>query len=173
MKEVQQGRIVYGRMQVDGEVLHIAATANGLCYVGGVEEDFESFIEWCQKNRPNDYLEEAEKEIGIYKDQIEAFFNKEIRTFTLQLDIIGTAFQRDVWQALRNIPYGEVRTYSDIAKEVDRPNAVRAVGSAIGANPILIINPCHRVINKSGKLGGFRGGIQMKRMLLDLEKASS
>jgi len=83
-------------------------------------------------------------------------------------DVEATAFQRDVWSALRAIPYGEVRTYADVASEVARPRAMRAVGNANHANPWPIIVPCHRVVARNG-LGGYGGGLDVKRFLLDLE----
>ena len=86
------------------------------------------------------------------------------------MDLHGTPFQQSVWKALQEIPYGQTVSYSDIAERIEKPNAVRAVGTAIGANPVLIIVPCHRVIAKSGKLSGFRAGLEMKEQLLGLEK---
>nr|WP_286168732.1 methylated-DNA--[protein]-cysteine S-methyltransferase [Roseburia sp. 1XD42-34] len=91
--------------------------------------------------------------------------------FELDVDLYGTAFQQKVWQALQQIPFGKTVTYSDIAESIEKPQAVRAVGAAIGANPIFIIVPCHRVIGKNGALTGFRGGLDMKKRLLLFEKA--
>lgn len=90
-------------------------------------------------------------------------------SFDLRIRPMGTAFQRDVWTALRNIPYGETRTYSEIAQAVGRPTAIRAVGAANGDNPLPVVVPCHRVIGQSGRLTGFAGGLPLKRFLLDLE----
>ncbi|MDF3024345.1 MAG: hypothetical protein K0R10_1706 [Alphaproteobacteria bacterium] len=89
--------------------------------------------------------------------------------FSLPLDFSGTPFQKKVWAALCRIPFGETRSYADIAKEVGSPKAVRAVGSANGKNPISIVAPCHRVIGKNGKLTGFAGGLEVKEFLLGLE----
>jgi len=91
------------------------------------------------------------------------------KNFTAAITLHGTAFQQSVWQALLEIPHGETVSYSDIAERIGNPKAVRAVGTAIGANPMLIIVPCHRVIGKNGSLTGFRGGLEMKIQLLDLE----
>ena len=88
----------------------------------------------------------------------------------MPLDLYGTKFQKSVWTELQKIPFGETSTYSDIAEKINKPSAFRAVGSAIGANPVMIVIPCHRVIGKSGKLTGFRGGLLMKQKLLALEK---
>ena len=89
----------------------------------------------------------------------------------LPLDPIGTDFQRDVWRALREIPYAATASYGEIAKRVGRPGAARAVGAACGANPIVIAIPCHRVVGTSGALTGFGGGIEVKRALLALEQS--
>jgi methylated-DNA-[protein]-cysteine S-methyltransferase len=87
-----------------------------------------------------------------------------------QLDFAGTAFQKSVWQALLTIPFGETRSYGDIARQLGNPKAVRAVGAANGKNPISIIAPCHRVIGSNGKLTGFAGGLEAKAHLLTLEQ---
>ena len=87
----------------------------------------------------------------------------------MKLDISGTAFQESVWEALEQIPYGQTRNYTQIAEEINKPKAVRAVGSAIGKNPVLMVIPCHRVVTKTGKIGQYRGGVVMKESLLSLE----
>ena len=101
--------------------------------------------------------------------QLRAYFNGQLRDFDLPLEMIGTQFQKRVWHALRTIPYGETRSYSQVAAEIGSPNAVRAVGAANGKNPIPIVVPCHRVIGAGGDLVGFGGGLPWKRLLLDLE----
>jgi len=98
--------------------------------------------------------------------QLSAYFTGELRQFDLPLRLKGTPFQLSVWEQLLKIPYGETRSYLDIARELGNPGAVRAVGAANGANPIVIIVPCHRVINSSGKLGGYGGGLWRKAWLL-------
>jgi len=92
-------------------------------------------------------------------------------TVGLPLDLRGTAFQARVWEALRRIPAGEVRTYADVAAAIGSPGAVRAVGTACGANPLAIIVPCHRVVRSDGSLGGYHWGLEVKRQLLDAERA--
>jgi methylated-DNA-[protein]-cysteine S-methyltransferase len=101
--------------------------------------------------------------------QLDEYFAGDRRTFDLTLAPHGTQFQLDVWNMLQRIPYGETRSYAQIAQSIGRPTATRAVGAANGANPIPIIIPCHRVIGSSGSLTGFGGGIDVKRRLLDLE----
>jgi methylated-DNA-[protein]-cysteine S-methyltransferase len=104
-------------------------------------------------------------------EQLEAYFAGKRTEFQLELDLIGTAFQRRVWEALLAIPYGETRSYGEIARQIGSPGASRAVGLANGHNPIGIIVPCHRVIGANGGLTGYGGGLDRKRALLALEKS--
>ena len=101
--------------------------------------------------------------------QLNEYFAGKRNAFELELDFVGTGFQRKVWEALLTIPFGETRSYSDIAVQIGNPKAVRAVGAANGRNPISIIAPCHRVIGASGALTGFAGGLGAKKFLLTLE----
>ena len=101
--------------------------------------------------------------------QLREYFSGKRRAFDLELDFRGTDFQRRVWSTLLTIPYGETRTYGQIAEQVGNPTAVRAVGAANGRNPISIIAPCHRVIGMNGDLTGFGGGLDAKAYLLTLE----
>ncbi len=103
--------------------------------------------------------------------QLRAYFAGELREFDLPLDLHGTDFQLRVWRELQRIPYGETRSYSQIAAAIGAPQAVRAVGAANGANPIPIVVPCHRVIGAGGKLVGYGGGLPLKQRLLALEGA--
>ena len=102
--------------------------------------------------------------------QLTVYFAGALTAFTVPLDFHGTDFQKSVWQALVEIPFGETRTYAAIARQIGRPKAVRAVGAANGRNPISIIAPCHRVIGSDGTLTGFAGGLDAKRFLLGLER---
>jgi len=110
------------------------------------------------------HLEQVRAELGEY-------FAGNRREFTVPLAYPGTAFERAVWTRLLGIPYGETRSYEELAREVGRPGASRAVGTANGRNRIAILIPCHRVVNKNGELGGYGGGLWRKRLLLELEKA--
>ena len=101
--------------------------------------------------------------------QVEEYFAGKRTAFDLPLAPDGTNFQREVWRALVEIPYGERASYSDIARRVGRPDAVRAVGAANGANPIAIVIPCHRVLGRDGSLTGYGAGLPIKRWLLDFE----
>lgn len=104
--------------------------------------------------------------------QLNEYFAGRRRQFTLKLDPVGTAFQNKVWSALRTIPFGETRSYGQIADQIGNARAVRAVGTANGANPISIIVPCHRVIGANGQLTGYAGGLAIKARLLALEGGS-
>src|ERR1700683_1902661 len=106
-------------------------------------------------------------------EQLRAYFAGQLRDLGLSLDMQGTEFQRRVWLELRNIPYGETRSYSFVANIIGAPKAVRAVGAANGRNPIPIVVPCHRVIGAGGALVGYGGGLPLKRFLLDLEARRS
>jgi methylated-DNA-[protein]-cysteine S-methyltransferase len=110
---------------------------------------------------------------GVLKNvrkELDRYFEGRLRAFSTPLAFNGTAFQNAVWKQLTRIPYGETISYLELAKRIDNPKAVRAVGLANGANPIAIIVPCHRVIGSNGSLTGFGGGIPTKRALLELEK---
>ncbi|MBM7582752.1 methylated-DNA-[protein]-cysteine S-methyltransferase [Caldicoprobacter guelmensis] len=101
--------------------------------------------------------------------ELKQYFRGQRKHFGVPVDIEGTPFQMKVWKALQSIPYGQVQSYKEIAEKIGHPKAPRAVGRACGANPVPIIIPCHRVVAASGKLGGFSGGIEIKKVLLNLE----
>ena len=108
----------------------------------------------------------------LARQEIEEYLNGDRKSFSSPLDLRGTPFQIEVWNELLNIPYGETRSYGEIAAAVGRPRAARAIGAAVGANPLPIIVPCHRVIGKNGSLVGFGGGLRLKERLLLLEKGA-
>jgi methylated-DNA-[protein]-cysteine S-methyltransferase len=116
-----------------------------------------------EKTETHPILIQAERQIADY-------LARKRRRFSVAIDIQGTSFQKQVWEALLAIPFGETRTYGDLAKQLGRPQAARAVGAATGRNPISIIVPCHRVVGSSGKLTGFAGGLDAKARLLELER---
>lgn len=150
---------------------YLAATTEGLCYIGSQGQPYEEMEVWLQARRPDSMIVQDEHQLQPYIEEIIQYLNGERQQFTIRHDFQGTSFQIQVWQALLQIPYGATWSYSDIAEHIGRPAAVRAVGAAIGANPFLITIPCHRVIGKSGALTGYRGGLDMKTTLLDLEKS--
>lgn len=149
--------------------LYLAKTLDGLCYVGSPGESFEHFSGYLKKRFPSSHLEENGQALEPYRKKLLDCISGDESSFTLPIDAKGTPFQRDVWQALQQIPYGRTVPYSEIAALVGRPTAIRAVGTAIGANPVLIAVPCHRVIGKNGAISGYRGGLALKRFLLELE----
>lgn len=139
--------------------LRLQAGASGLRAV----EFHPDAVEMGARSDGNTLLVEAVR-------QLHAYFSGALRSFDLPLDMQGTDFQKRVWNRLLAIPYGQTRSYAEIAREIGRPAAVRAVGAANGANPIAIVVPCHRVIGSSGRLVGYGGGLPLKRRLLELER---
>jgi methylated-DNA-[protein]-cysteine S-methyltransferase len=115
-----------------------------------------------EENKNHSVLMEVER-------QLKDYFAGKLKRFSIKLDPLGTDFQKKVWEALLTIPFGETRSYGQIAKQIGKPKAVRAVGAANGKNPISIIAPCHRVIGANGTLTGFAGGLKVKANLLRLE----
>jgi len=118
---------------------------------------------------PHSRWRESQSAFRDTEAQLAAYFAGELREFDLPLELAGTPFQLGVWDELRQIPYGTTVSYAELARAVGSPKAVRAVGAANGTNPIPIIIPCHRVVGSSGKLTGYRGGVDFKRKLLQLE----
>ncbi|NLK07514.1 MAG: methylated-DNA--[protein]-cysteine S-methyltransferase [Firmicutes bacterium] len=150
--------------------LHMAATDKGLCYVGSQGAPWEELGEWVRKRIPNHEVVEDEHVMEPYKNELLEYLEGRRREFSIPLDLRGTEFQHLVWDELLKVPFGESATYTDIAERIQRPDAVRAVGTAIGANPVLIPVPCHRMFGKHGEWRGYRGGLKMKKQLLELEK---
>ena len=142
--------------------LLLAGDKEGLKFVG--------FPEGKGQVKPEDDWISDKEAFADSRKQLEEYFQGTRKKFDLKLAPEGTSFQRDVLDALQEIPYGETRSYQDIAIGVGRPKAVRAVGAANGRNPLPILIPCHRVIGANGKLTGFGGGIPTKKYLLDLEQ---
>jgi len=150
--------------------LHLAGSAKGLLYVGSPGQSDTELAQWAAVKCPGSPLVRDDRAMAPYARELTEYLEGRRGSFTVPHDLRGTAFQRAVWEALDRIPYGHTVTYSDIAREVGKPAAVRAVGAAIGANPVMIVVPCHRVIGKNGALTGFRGGLDMKTRLLELER---
>lgn len=141
--------------------LRLVSNGEGLTHV---EFEGQHAVTPAQRKRSDTVL-------AIAAEQLSQYFAGERRDFDLPLAPGGTAFQNAVWSALRRIPYGELRSYRDIAREIGRERAVRAVGAANGRNPLPIVVPCHRVIGSDGSLTGFAGGLAAKQCLLTLEGA--
>jgi methylated-DNA-[protein]-cysteine S-methyltransferase len=145
--------------------LFLAASAKGL-----VRLEFKD--RRLRINPRTTELRESKSAVEPYVRELNEYFAGDRREFSLPLDIRGTEFQLACWRALLEIPYGETRSYLDIARAIGHPQACRAVGMSNNRNPIAVIVPCHRVIASSGSLCGYGGGLDLKRRLLDLEQAS-
>ncbi len=143
--------------------LKLVASDKGLTAILWENDDSSRIrLSELEKNNDHPVLVETER-------QLKDYFVGNLKKFSVELDFSGTEFQKKVWQALLTIPFGETRSYAEIAKQVGSPKAVRAVGAANGKNPISIIAPCHRVIGSNGKLTGFAGGLKAKALLLGIE----
>lgn len=154
---------VYKSMKSPVGELQLVASDSGLAAILW-ENDDPARVKLGEKTEKKNHpvLVETER-------QLQEYFDGERDSFSVPLDFKGTDFQKKVWKALLTIPYGETRSYAQIAKQIGSPKAMRAVGAANGRNPISIIAPCHRVIGANGKLVGFAGGLEAKTYLLDLE----
>ncbi len=152
--------------------LRIAATEKGVVRIALPRAAGRGFAGWLERELPCaealDWLPPLDKVCR----ELDDYFAGERRDFQVPLDLRGTDFQLDVWRALCEVPFGETLSYGEIARSIKRPRAARPVGAASGANPLPIIVPCHRVIASGGKLGGYSGGLDSKRKLLALEKAT-
>jgi len=153
--------------------IFIASSDRGLARISLAEvgEGEEDFFAWIKKYYPSYEIVENYEQNDMVVKQLLAYFDKKLKNFTLELDMKGTDFQLSVWKSLREIPYGEIRTYKDIAEQIKKPKASRVVGGANRANPFPIVVPCHRVIGTDGKLTGYAGkiGLPLKEKLLRLE----
>ncbi|MEU1271027.1 methylated-DNA--[protein]-cysteine S-methyltransferase [Streptomyces sp. NPDC005799] len=128
-----------------------------------------------QRHRPAEetFGDRDDSPFGEAEEQLTAYFDGELKEFTLELRLNGTPFQRTVWDQLRRIPYGETRSYGQLAAALGNPAASRAVGLANGKNPVGIIVPCHRVVGADGSLTGYGGGLPRKQRLLDFERGTA
>ncbi|HEV8237096.1 MAG TPA: methylated-DNA--[protein]-cysteine S-methyltransferase, partial [Gemmatimonadaceae bacterium] len=158
-------RHVYKRVQTPVGRLTLVATDEGLAAILWEHDRPDRVrLNITAEESPHPVLVEAER-------QLEEYFAGRRKQFALTLDVSGTTFQRKVWNALLTIPFGETRSYAQIAKQIGNPAAVRAVGAANGRNPLSIVAPCHRVVGSTGALTGFAGGLDVKARLLAFEGA--
>ena len=159
-------RYVYKWMDSPVGRLKLVATDDGLAAILWAKDRPRRVpLEIEAEDARHAVLVEAERQLGEY-------FAGRRKRFELALDLAGTTFQRKVWNALLTIPFGETRSYGQIARQIGKPRAIRAVGAANGRNPVSIVTPCHRVIGATGELTGFAGGLDAKAFLLALEGAS-
>ncbi len=145
-----------------GELKLVASDKGLAAILWGADDPDRVRLHPLAEDPGNRFLVETER-------QLAAYFDGELKAFTVPLDFKGTEFQKSVWKALLTIPFGETRSYGDIARQIGKPAAFRAVGAASGKNPISIIAPCHRVVGSTGKLTGFAGGLAAKERLLGIE----
>ena len=150
--------------------IYLAASDEGLVYCSNSRENGTDMHRWLSKYLPDCALKEESNDIlRTAKDQLRAYFSGERELLSVPLKLIGTDFRKEIWQALQTIPYGETRTYGEIASYIGKPKGPRAVGQANHHNPISYFVPWHRVIGASGALVGFGGGLDTKSWLLSLE----
>lgn len=152
--------------------LKIASSNKGLCRLSPPSESWEDFIVQLRNQYPDCRLDRGLGENSNVIQELKEYFAGRRQQFTCPLDLRGTEFQLKVWEALQNIPYGTTCSYEDVGRAVGKEKGSRAVGQANGLNPVSIIVPCHRVVTKDGKLGGYGGGPEMKKYLLTLESLS-
>lgn len=154
--------------------LWIAHNGSGICLLAFAREFVtpEDYItHTCRLPDGTPVVEDAPS-LHAHITHVQAFLNRKSERLELTLAAYGTPFQQTVWQAIREIPYGKTQSYTDIAHAIGRSAAVRAVGTACGANPIILATPCHRVVSHDGSLGGFTGGLDKKERLLALEQST-
>jgi methylated-DNA-[protein]-cysteine S-methyltransferase len=149
----------------------VATTGAGICAVGLGAGQPEDLFAWLSRYVAPEPPREDPDSLALALTQLREYFSRIRREFDLVLDVRGTTFQRAVWAEINHIPYGATTTYGQIAQRVGRPGAARAVGAAVGANPLPILIPCHRVIGAGGSLTGYGGGLEVKAALLKLEGA--
>ncbi|MSP64381.1 MAG: methylated-DNA--[protein]-cysteine S-methyltransferase [Ignavibacteria bacterium] len=151
-------------------VLKIYSTEKGLCHLALPKTKLVETQKWFNKYYFTNNIKKSNSINKLIHLELKNYFKGKSRKFTNSFDLRGTPFQIKVWKELLKIPFSKVISYKQLANNVKNKNAFRAVGSANGKNPISIIIPCHRVINQNGKLGGYSGGLSIKKYLLELEK---
>ncbi|MGZ0052226.1 methylated-DNA--[protein]-cysteine S-methyltransferase [Brevibacillus gelatini] len=164
--------IGYATMESPIGPLLLASTEEGLCYIdfADEEEGLPNLVRWCQKTLPGVTPVKNEAVNEQAKLQLVQYFAGERTEFDVPTVLYGTPFQKTVWNELTNIPFGETRSYKDIAIAIGTPKAVRAIGGANNRNPIPVIIPCHRVVGSNGALVGYGGGLSIKQYLLAHEE---
>lgn len=171
----REGSIYYSSFQTPIGALTLVGHDEGLLNIefGQGETEIQRIKVWLRRQRLDaEKLIQRDEALSQVQTQLTEYFLGNRSLFTLPLDMRGTPFQKKVWEALLTIPYGETRTYKEIALQIGMPKAVRAIGQANHENPIPIIVPCHRVIGSNGELIGYGGGLSIKEKLLELERRS-
>jgi O-6-methylguanine DNA methyltransferase len=163
--------IAYARTDSPVGPVWVATTGTGICTVGVGAGQPEDLLAWLSRYIGPEPAREDRAALAPALTQLREYFSRIRREFDLRLDARGTAFQKAVWAEVARIPYGATTTYGEIAQRIGRAGAARAVGAAVGANPLPILIPCHRVIGAGGSLTGYGGGLEIKAALLRLEGA--
>lgn len=166
-----KNRVYYSEMESMIGPLLIAATEAGICWVdfNKGNRSYLNLQRWSNKWFGHENVEKSVSFLQPIIDQISEYFAGKRNSFDLKVDLHGTPFQKRVWLSLMKIPYGQTRSYKDIALEIGIPKAVRAIGGANNRNPVPILVPCHRVIGTNGALVGYGGGLEIKQALLNIE----
>jgi O-6-methylguanine DNA methyltransferase len=164
--------IAIGQIKTPLGPLGAVLTPAGLARLAFAREGPGACAAWAGRWEPRARIQHDDPRLDALAAELEEYFDGRLRAFTTPLDLRGTPFQLAVWRALAGIGYGETRAYSELAATLGRPQAVRAVGAANGANPIPILVPCHRLVGKGGSLVKYGGGLELKRWLLALEGAT-
>jgi O-6-methylguanine DNA methyltransferase len=161
--------IVWAAMKSRIGTIRVAATPRGVCKIALGKEIAQDLC-WIERYVGHvPHQPERSGLVALALDQIAEYLNGTRHEFDLPLDLRGTEFQRRVWSAVAGIPYGQTRTYAQVAQAIGKPLALRAVGAANGANPLPLVVPCHRVLGSDGSLTGYGGGLDVKRKLLEME----
>jgi AraC family transcriptional regulator of adaptative response/methylated-DNA-[protein]-cysteine methyltransferase len=169
-RQRDNGTIITAQIPSPIGPLAAGATEEGICLLEFAPHTSEGET-WLSEHFGRSVIPGNHPLLDRLRHELAAYFARRLRVFTVPVVTPGTKFQRSVWKALSTIPYGETRSYADIARQVRCSKAVRAVGQANGRNRVAIIIPCHRVVNSGGRLGGYGGGLWRKQFLLDLERA--
>jgi methylated-DNA-[protein]-cysteine S-methyltransferase len=169
---VNNSRVYFSETESPMGPLLIAATTKGVCWMDFARNQKASIHlqRWVQKWFRHDAIESNGEYLTDVATQLQQYFEGNRDEFDVELELFGTPFQKMVWQNLNAIPYGETRSYKDVALTMGMPKAVRAIGGANNRNPVPIIVPCHRVVGSNGALVGYGGGLDIKEFLLNLEQ---
>jgi methylated-DNA-[protein]-cysteine S-methyltransferase len=168
-------RIYYAETDSPIGPITVASTSQGICWIdfGNGKKTLLNLERWAKLWLKTDLIEWDDRFHQPIFAQLHEYFAGERKQFAVPLDLQGTNFQKMVWESLLSIPYGETRSYKEVALHIRAPKAVRAIGGANNKNPIPIIIPCHRVVGSNGALVGYGGGLEIKEFLLELEKNHS
>ncbi len=169
MKKITQETITYGLHDTPLGKIVIAQSCKGLCWLGFMVKGYKGDgFERMQEFFPNSDLVRDDQNTHQIAERVMQAWDQDTLN-DIKLDLRGTEFQKDVWKALLHIPKGQVISYGDVANDIGRPKASRAVGSAVGENPVSLIVPCHRVVQASGGLGNYGWGVDLKKKILKYE----